>query len=621
MYIHWMPWFGPSNHMDVGYDSSDPAVTSRQVDDMLSRGIDGALVDWYGPNSTHHNTATMNLMKEAETRNGQFTFSVQEDVGALNACANTLGCDVTQRLIDDLNYAYNTFQGSPAYLFINGRPVVSFFGVDQYTIDWDRVRSDVLGNPLFIHRNSGGFSHLQSDGAFSWLNNSTDPMNMGLAYLDNFYTTSLTYPAAHPFGSAYKGFNDTLAAWGKNRIMSQQCGQTWLASFSEAGKYYSTSNQLESFQLVTWNDYEEGTEIETGIDNCVDVTGSANDTTLTWGISGQQSTIDHFEVFLSTDGDNLMSLGEQPANQRAFDISSLGLDPGTYSFFVKAIGQPSMLNKMSAAVPYRTNNQPPSVDLVVSPTSGTAPLAVTANATAIDPEGQLVGTQIDFGDGTVVKSASATHTYASAGQYTITATATDDMTAKGTATADVAVNAAPSVKLTVSPTSGTAPLAVTATSTASDSDGSITSNLIDFGDGTVLAGPSAQHTYAAAGTYTVKATVTDNQNASATTTATVNVTAAANVGCTVSTVNRTITICAPLANASVKSPVRVTAYATDSRIVTVMQIFVDGVQKYSRSYVKKVDTSLSMALGTRRLTVQAKDSLGAFKKTIYITVK
>ena len=42
-------------------------------------------------------------------------------------------------------------------------------------------------------------------------------------------------------------------------------------TIAEAGKYYSTTNQMLGIQLVTWNDYEEGSEIESGIDNCVTV--------------------------------------------------------------------------------------------------------------------------------------------------------------------------------------------------------------------------------------------------------------------------------------------------------------------------------------------------------------
>lgn len=95
IYAHFMPWFGGANHVSVGYDSTDPLQVRRQVDDMISRGIRGAIVDWYGPNFARENNTTLALRVEAETRGGNFEFAVMEDVGALNACAATAGCDIT----------------------------------------------------------------------------------------------------------------------------------------------------------------------------------------------------------------------------------------------------------------------------------------------------------------------------------------------------------------------------------------------------------------------------------------------------------------------------------------------------------------------------------------------
>lgn len=59
---------------------------------------------------------------------------------------------------------------------------------------------------------------------------------------------------------------------------------------------------------------------------------------------------------------------------------------------------------------------------------------------------------------------------------------------------------------------------------SSDSDGTITSHQWNFGDGSTGGGETAQHTYAAAGTYTVRLTVTDNAGATGTVTRQVTVT-------------------------------------------------------------------------------------------------
>ncbi len=85
---------------------------------------------------------------------------------------------------------------------------------------------------------------------------------------------------------------------------------------------------------------------------------------------------------------------------------------------------------------------------------------------------------------------------------------------------------APTAALTVTPSSGNAPLAVTADASAStDTDATpISTYAFDFGDGTTV-GPqaTAQHTYAAAGSYTVTATVTDTAGLSSQATAAVSV--------------------------------------------------------------------------------------------------
>src|SRR5207253_83127 len=94
--------------------------------------------------------------------------------------------------------------------------------------------------------------------------------------------------------------------------------------------------------------------------------------------------------------------------------------------------------------------------------------------------------------------------------------------------------------------------------------------------------------------------------------------AAVSGACTLSTVSPSVTICTPAANSTVSSPVHIVAGTTDSKTVQFIQIYVDGVKKYEIK-ATSLDTSLAMATGTHRLTVQAYDG-SYFKQTIYITV-
>lgn len=396
VYVHFMPWFGGANHMNVGYTSDDATQVHRQVDDMLSRGVRGAIVDWYGPSAAHarEDQTTQLLRNEAESRGGAFEFAVVEDVGAIQACANTTGCDLTQQVISDIDYANATYFSSPAYMRANGRPLLFFFGLEAYPqIDWNAVKQSALGNALFIFRNSVAYSYVATDGGFSWIGLG-DPLSFGPSYLDNFYQLAQQNPAMQTFGSAYKGFNDTLAAWGRNRIMDQNCGQAWLQSLAEAGRYWSPTDQLPNIQLVTWNDYEEGSELESGIDNCVSVSASVSGATLNWAISGDESTVHHYTIFATTDGQNLASLGDVPAGTHSLDLSTR-LPAGNYSLYVKAIGQPTLTNKMSSAVAYGGSGAPapgsnggPDIALSLTPgsmtiaqgTSGSANISVAPQA-------------------------------------------------------------------------------------------------------------------------------------------------------------------------------------------------------------------------------------------------
>ncbi len=376
IYAHFVPWFGFGDHMVVGYTSNDVAQVQKQVGDMISRGFDGVVIDWYGRGTLNHNfvyydQATQDMMHEVEAHPG-FTFAVMEDVGALKQCNSTPGCNVTQTMIDDLNYANTTYWNSPAYLHFNGRPVVYFFGEEAYTIDWNLARSSVAGNPIFVFRNAGGFNYAQAGGGYSWV----EPTTTGMTYLDGFYSAALTFPTDYVTGSAYKGFNDALAAWTAHRLTPQNCGQTWLTSVAEAGKYYSTSNQLFGIQLVTWNDYEEGTEIETGIDNCVAVNASVSGTVASWTITGQMNTVDHFSVYVSQDGQNLMWLADEATTVSSLDLATFGLPAGNYTVFVKATGKPSITNKMSNG---------PQVTLAGGP--GTPPPTPTASFAITAPSG------------------------------------------------------------------------------------------------------------------------------------------------------------------------------------------------------------------------------------------
>jgi PKD repeat protein len=628
IYAHLVPWFGFGDHMNVGYVSSDTLQVQKQVNDMLSRGIDGAIIDWYGRGESSKHFASYDLavqafMHQSELHPG-FNFAIMHDAGALKTCAATLGCDVTQTLIDDLNYANVTYSGSTAYLTSAGRPVVYFFGHEAYTIDWTRVRAGVAGNPMFIFRNGSGFTKPQSSGAFSWVEPTTVSATnlMAMNYLDNYYKTALSLPSEYSTGSGYKGFNDTLALWGTNRIIGQQCGQTWLKTIAEAGKYYSTTNQMLGIQLVTWNDYEEGSEIETGIDNCVTVSASVAGTVASWSITGQMNTVDHFTVFASQDGANLMWLADLPTTASSLDLATFGLNSGNYIIFVKAVGKASLTNKISAGVQITVPNQPPTAALILinaltkSSLSGslTAPATINAStAGSTDPDGTIVASTINFGDGSApVSGSSASHSYATAGTYTITGTVADNLGATASKSAAIVIsnsNLPPTAVIGATPSSDYAPATISVSAAgSSDPDGTIASSVITFGDGTSTSGLTASHTFSAAGVYTLTAKVTDNLGASSTASTSVTVKAPE------------VIVNSPADGALLASQIHVVASGFSGSTVTTMQIYVDSAMVYSVNSAS-LDGTISLTSGPHTLVVKGWDVAGRnFYKQLAVTI-
>jgi PKD repeat protein len=156
-------------------------------------------------------------------------------------------------------------------------------------------------------------------------------------------------------------------------------------------------------------------------------------------------------------------------------------------------------------------------------------LACTFNSSAsADSDGSIASYDWDFGDGGSSTVANPSHTF-TAGTYDVKLTVTDNRGGTDSITQPVTVAAANQSPVAAF-TSSTTNLAATFDSSASaDADGSIASRSWDFGDGGSSTLTSPSHTYAAAGTYSVVLTVTDNKGATGTASSAVTVTAPANV--------------------------------------------------------------------------------------------
>jgi PKD repeat protein len=169
---------------------------------------------------------------------------------------------------------------------------------------------------------------------------------------------------------------------------------------------------------------------------------------LVWGVVGNESGGSPAfasgwtaEPLLTLSTDHLGTAYQVPSSTAA--VAATGTTTGVWMSAVAAY------LPATAAPPPPPVDNPPVANLKVTPTSGTAPLAVTADASgSTDTDTTPIATyQFNFGDGTTPApqtSPTATHTYNAAGTYTVSVTATDTANkTSNTATTTVTVTTAP----------------------------------------------------------------------------------------------------------------------------------------------------------------------------------
>lgn len=379
IYAHMVLWFGESSHMNIGYNSTDPNQVKSQIDDMVSRGIDGVILDWYGPGNPL-DQAALQIMAQAETHPG-FTFAIMIDQGAIEwySCQ---GCSPQQALVNDLQYIEKTYFPSSAYMKFDGKPMITQFNVNlSYpSVSWNAALAEMSTQPALIFENNDGFTADLTEGSYSWVMPTAS--DYGLPYLTSFYQTGISYSSEQTIGATYKGFNDTYASWGSHRIMPQQCGQTWLQTFSEVNGLYNSGKPLPYLQLVTWNDYEEATELESGIDNCFSLTPSLSANSLEWAIGGEENTISNYTVYISNDGQNLMPLTNVASGTHSLDLCGFPIPGGDYQLFVQAVGKPALANHITQGISYDPTC-PGTVTTPPSPTPPAATILFSASPTVV----------------------------------------------------------------------------------------------------------------------------------------------------------------------------------------------------------------------------------------------
>lgn len=246
------------------YDSSDPDLLECHALLMKFAGIDGAIIDWYGPDNLydypqiHRNTQRLIAVLAKASLHFAICYEDQT-VPKLIENHRLTAQEAVPHGRELLEWMQAHWFTSPAYLRLDNRPVFLVFGGGYYQGDqWKQILAPLSRQPLLITEMG---RRDPAAGGFGW------PVpNEGTAgsekELDSFYHRAGDWPWFIP--AAYPRFHDIYAEAG--------AGKSWGSIEDRDGTTYTRTLEraLQSraplVQLVTWNDWGEGTMIEPSVE-------------------------------------------------------------------------------------------------------------------------------------------------------------------------------------------------------------------------------------------------------------------------------------------------------------------------------------------------------------------
>ncbi|MFN8334426.1 MAG: glycoside hydrolase family 71/99-like protein [Cyclobacteriaceae bacterium] len=248
---HYYPLIGP-------YDSKDPDVVEYHLLLMKYAGVDAVLIDWYGSHNVNDygvNLSGANALIDRMDDVGLKYALVYEEytVEAVQAQTGKTALYAAQL---DMKYAEETYFSKPEYLSFNKTPLLLTFG-PRYFRDgskWEQIFSALKAKPRFLPLwDHGAYTGSTDNGEFAWVD-----FNASLSKLDLFYNKESLYEMM--IGSAYPRFHDFYeeGGWGDSYgYVDPADGATFFNTLNKA-----KDRGIDYLQLVTWNDFGEGTVIE-----------------------------------------------------------------------------------------------------------------------------------------------------------------------------------------------------------------------------------------------------------------------------------------------------------------------------------------------------------------------
>jgi hypothetical protein len=258
---HFYPLTGP-------YDSRDVDILEYQVLLMKLSGIDGVIVDWYGIEDFWDygiiNESTQALFNYINMAQLHFSICYEDQtIGHMVNNGHLNPSTVYMHGQDVMLYLQNNWFNDSSYLRLSDKPVLLNFGPQYFhaSSEWDTLFSVLDTIPLFFTLDN----RLEpvASGAFPWppmwaSQNGVLTQQALNNYLSSFYQQSASWN--YLVASAFPGFHDIYNEAGLGfsyGYLDPLNGDTFSNTINTA-----LNHDPDVIQIVTWNDYGEGTIIE-----------------------------------------------------------------------------------------------------------------------------------------------------------------------------------------------------------------------------------------------------------------------------------------------------------------------------------------------------------------------
>lgn len=247
------------------YDSADPHTLECHLLQMKLAGIDGVIADWYGIfNAADYpiiQVATEALYDAAGDFDMKFAACFEDRTVEFLVNSGQLSpAGITGHLIQTFNWMQANWFTGDQYVRIDGRPLLLNFGPIFISSPqpWNDALSILPDRPLFFPLHQL-WQSVNADGGFNWVHWSAWQGSPSEAItrqrLNNIFNTTSPDPT-RVIPSAVPGFDDVYAG-DPFPFLDHNNGETFRVALETA-----MDGPWETIQLVTWNDYGEGTIIE-----------------------------------------------------------------------------------------------------------------------------------------------------------------------------------------------------------------------------------------------------------------------------------------------------------------------------------------------------------------------